>query len=302
VLDRRRAQAALRIGGLLLVIAWLFSGRLQAALPFWLPFAILAATEVEFIVRGWRESHRRIAPASSNMLERRLPGAADADLGWVELEGEDGEAVLLPAPPRTRRRSRLLPGVVGVGVAVALFSLALHVDRRGTWASLPRAAQARAEARFEAEASVIAGRRVTIRCDVTYSFTGVGSDAAGVAFPRRALAYLEPNVCRSLYNIAFEDKTGARDAAAWAVTVLAHEATHLRGIRDEAQTECFALQDGVALGTRLGLEPGLARALMREQLDRDLSDTSVARLDYRLPAGCRNGGALDRRPADSSFP
>ena len=47
------------------------------------------------------------------------------------------------------------------------------------------------------------------------------------------------------------------------LTVLAHEATHLRGIRNEAETECYALQEGVALGRALGLDQDTARALMR---------------------------------------
>ncbi len=41
---------------------------------------------------------------------------------------------------------------------------------------------------------------------------------------------------------------------------------------------------------------------MEAQLARDLSDESVARLDYRLPPGCRNGGSLDLRPDDQRFP
>ena len=41
---------------------------------------------------------------------------------------------------------------------------------------------------------------------------------------------------------------------------------------------------------------------MRAQRDHDLSDESVQRLDYRLPEGCRNGGSLDLRPNDPSFP
>ena len=105
-----------------------------------------------------------------------------------------------------------------------------------------------------------------------------------------------------LYRVAFEHEVGSRDEAAFAITVLAHEATHLRGIRNEAETECAALQEGVRLGERLGLDSAAARALMRFQRDRDLSDASIARLDYRLPAECRNGGALDLRPDDPSFP
>ena len=141
-----------------------------------------------------------------------------------------------------------------------------------------------------------------VECDDTYAFTGAGVDAAGVAFIPRALAYLEPAVCRSLYRIAFEKKVGQRDDAAFAITVLAHEATHLRGVRNEAETECRALQEGVELGRRLGLDATTARELMEAQRARDLSDVSVARLDYRLPAECRNGGSLDLRPSDPRFP
>ena len=53
---------------------------------------------------------------------------------------------------------------------------------------------------------------------------------------------------------------------------------------------------------RLGLDEATARALMETQLARDLSDASVARLDYRLPAECKNGGSLDLRPNDPQFP
>jgi hypothetical protein len=302
VVDRRRAQAALRVGGLLLVIAWLFSGRLQAALPFWLPFAILAAAEAEFVLRGWRQGRGESgATPSGEMLQRRLPGVADADLGWVEATAEDGTTVLVPAPPRVRRRSAL-PLVAGLAIAVALFAWASRVDRRDSWSGYTAAEQARAESAFSAVAARIAGRPVRVRCDDGYAYTGPGSDAAGVAFPRRFLAYLEPQICRTLYRIRFDGKLGAHDDAAFAITVLAHEATHLRGIRNEAETECFAIQEGVGVGERLGVKPGTAHSLMRLQLDRDLSDDSVARLDYRLPAACRNGGTLDLRPADSAFP
>ncbi len=84
--------------------------------------------------------------------------------------------------------------------------------------------------------------------------------------------------------------------------MLAHEATHLRGVRNEAETECFALQEGVALGRRLGLDEETARTLMEAQRARVLSDASVARLDYRLPEECRNGSELDLRPDDPRFP
>ena len=295
---RNRAQTGVRVAGLGFVVLWLLSGRLQETIPFWLPFAILAATEIEFVVRGIRE--RRHGPVG-RPASRRLPGADDADLGWVETVDEDGAPVLVPAAPRELRRSHL-PVVLVLITALLLFVFAYRVDRGAGWPSVPAAQRARAEQRYSTEASEIAHRSAIVRCDDAYAFTGVGSDAAGVAFIPRGLAYLEPSVCRSLYRITFEHRVGPRDDAAFAVTVLAHEATHLRGVRNEAVTECFALQEGVKLGQRLGLDGGTARALMRSQRDRDLSDDSVARLDYRLPPGCRNGGSLDLRPGDPTFP
>ena len=76
---------------------WLLSDRLQASIPFWLPFAILAATEIEFVVRGVLERRHGVEPTPAS---RRLPGADDADLGWVETIDEEGEPVLVPAAPR----------------------------------------------------------------------------------------------------------------------------------------------------------------------------------------------------------
>jgi hypothetical protein len=295
---RERVQAAARVAALVFVVAWLLSDGLEAAIPFWLPFVALAAMELEFVARGIRERRQGPAPRPA---DRRLPGADDADLGWVETVDEEGEPVLVAAPPRPRRGSRL-PLILVIVIGVALFAYAYRVDSNAGWPSVSKANQARAERLFTAEAARIARHPVTVRCDDGYAYTGVGSDAAGVAFIPRKLAYLEPTICRSLYRIAFEHEVGARDDAAFAVTVLAHEATHLRGITNEAETECYALQEGVRLGERLGLASGTARDLMVAQRNTDLSDTSISRLDYRLPKGCRNGGSLDLRPNDPSFP
>jgi hypothetical protein len=297
-LSRDGLQNAARVGALAFVVVWLFSSRLQGEIPFWLPFAVLATMELELLVRGLREGRREPVPRP---VEKRLPGSDDADLGWIETVDDEGEPVLVAAPPRARRRSRL-PVLAVLVVGVALFAYAYRVDREAGWTSLSQPARATAQQRFTAEAARIARKPVRVLCDEDYTFTGTGSDAAGVAFIPRGLAYLEPTVCRSLYRIAFEHHVGARDDAAFAIAVLAHEATHLRGVANEAETECYALQEGVRLGERLGLSPGTARDLMRAQLDRDLSDETIQRVDYRLPPGCHNGGSLDLRPGDSSFP
>ncbi len=145
---RQRAQVAVRGGGLVLVLAWLLSTRLQAAIPFWLPFLILAATELEFVVRGIRESRSVRTEPRLAVLERRLPGQHDADLGWVETTGEDGEPILVPAPPAPRRRSHGLAFAVGTAIAIVLFVAAFRVDTRETWSSLAPETRAKSERRF----------------------------------------------------------------------------------------------------------------------------------------------------------
>ena len=63
VISRARAQSAARVGALCFVVLWLLSDQLQAAIPFWLPFAILAATEIEFVVRGMLERRHGVEPS-----------------------------------------------------------------------------------------------------------------------------------------------------------------------------------------------------------------------------------------------
>jgi hypothetical protein len=296
---RRRAQAAIRAVLLLFVVAWLFSERLRVWIPFWLPFAVLLLTEAEFLFRGLRES-RRAAPAASSdeVLDRRRPGADDADLGWLD------EELGIPAPRRERERHprRLLAYLGGAVGVIALFVLAQRSEEQARWSGLSAERRAEAQELFSSEASRIARRAVRVDCDESYTFTGVATDAAGVAFISRGLALLAPDVCRTLHDLAYDGKVRSREDAAWALTVLAHEAVHLRGVRDEALTECFAVQEGVALGRRLGLDEADARALMRAQLERSSAPRDLSRLEYRPPPECRDGGELDLRPADPEFP
>ena len=67
-------------------------------------------------------------------------------------------------------------------------------------------------------------------------------------------------------------------------------------------TECLALQEGVRLAVRLGLDEPRARALMGAELDRRLAERSVIRAAYALPTGCKDGGSLDLHRDDPRFP
>lgn len=87
-------------------------------------------------------------------------------------------------------------------------------------------------------------------------------------------------------------------AAVSGIVTLAHESWHLRGILNEAQTQCYAVQTTEAVARRLGLKPADARIVA----------VRVARDDARSPEGeyhssqCRPGGAYDLRPGTADWP
>ena len=293
--DRATLQGAVRAAALVVVVAWLFSDDVRAWVPVWIPVVLLLAAEIEFVLRGRREAQRPATP-------RVPPGPEDADLGFGELVEDEHGIRLLPPPARPERRSRRRGWVVGAVLAAVVVLFAVRSDRATTWGALPGDARARAEARFTAEASRIAGRPVRIRCDESYAFTGAGSDTLGIAFPGSRLAYLDPSICRALYDLAFAGKESGGEQVADALVVLAHEAVHLRGERREGVTECLALQEAGPLAVRLGLAEATARRALRTAYDRRLAERNVIRAAYALPTGCRDGGSLDRRPDDERFP
>jgi hypothetical protein len=109
--------------------------------------------------------------------------------------------------------------------------------------------------------------------------------AEGVAAIGGEIAFLVPERCYDLYRLAFEDEVRGSQTGR-AIAVLAHEAWHLHGVRDEGTTECRALQSGVGLGQRLGLSEETARRLMRQQLTENALREGEA-LEYRVSADCR---------------
>ena len=180
------------------------------------------------------------------------------------------------------------------------FVLFVLLPERG-WDGLEQAEQARTEARLSAEAARIAGHTANVRCDAEGKAVGVVQHADGVAEVGGSNAFLTPDLCHRLHRLAFDDDEGAFSQTARAIAVLAHEAWHLRGERDEGVTNCFAFQSGVQLGRRLGLSEETAARMMRQQLA-DNARYARSAPEYLVPGECRNGGRLDLDPANSRFP
>ena len=279
----------LRVGLAAFVLAWTFDVfGVRATVPIWLPFLIALGLELQLFLGALRA-----APAESRAVGR-LPQPVDLErYGYRDEEDDE----LVYGPPRRRPFTRLL---AGVGVIAALAGVAwLSVDRGG-WEGLNSDTRAAATVRFSAEGSRIVGRPVEIRCDEGGDYVGAVQHADGVAAIGGDLAYLTPERCYDLYRLAFEGDVSFSQTAR-ALAVLAHEAWHLRGERNEGVTECYALQSGVALGRRLGLRAETARQMMRQQLAENQLRARGS-VEYLVPPECRDGGPLDLDPTSSEFP
>jgi len=320
----------LRVGLVVFVLAWIFGPyALRSAVPIWLPFLIALGLELNYFVgalrpapaqradRGPQTSDRERYGYGEDTEELLLVRDGDKEL-WIPYSGETEEelnAVIAEARERPEEEApaavaadpayrrprpplrRFLAGLVLIGSLAAVFWV---VEARTGWNGLDSSTRAEAAARFSEEASRVAGKPVTIRCDEAGDYVGAVQHADGVAAVGGSLAYLTPERCFDLYRLAFKGEVRPNQTAR-ALAVLAHEAWHLRGVSDEGTTECYALQTGVETGQRLGLSAATARQMMRRQLVENAlrGEASPA---YRVPPDCRDGGSLDLRPNTARFP
>jgi hypothetical protein len=315
-----------------LIVAWFFLPELQNAIPIWIPFVGVVALELHFLVTGLREgSSRHTRPGRGPQpgdvsdyggeewlepvlvridgVDVWLPATGKTDAELLELVEEARERLRRGEPaveppimrPRRSRRRRLLARLEGVAVVVAAgVALFVLLPERG-WKGLEREQQLRTERLLARQAAAIAGHEVEVRCDAKGEAVGVVQHSEGLAEVGGRRAYLTPAICFRLHRLAYEDDEGSFAQTARAIAVLAHEAWHLRGVRDEGVTNCYAFQSGVELGRRLGLSEATAADMMRQQLAENAiyGRSSPA---YLVPSECRDGGELDLSPRTSVFP
>jgi len=295
----------LRVALVAFVVFWLFGpDAFRSAVPIWLVFLVALGLEVQFFVTGLRGSPEQDPPdRGPQAVDRERYGYGedededvwDVDLEELDEEEEEDEEFAVAEPRRPLRRF-----VVGLAVIAAVGAALWLVESSRGWDALDEKTQAKAETRFSAEASRIAAKPVTVRCDESGRHVGAVQHADGAATVGGRLAYLTPERCLQLYRLAFEGDSASSQTGR-AIAVLSHEAWHLRGVADEATTECYALQTGVELGRRLGLSEGTARRLMRQQLAEN-AGRSGASFEYRVTSECRDGGRLDLDAGRSHFP
>jgi len=179
----------------------------------------------------------------------------------------------------------------------------------------PHRALERDEARLANVAAAIAGRDVDIACPGTLAtLTEVSAQDGSVVFSPEGKpadeAKLSGGTCKTLRRFIHGGVSGlgclSRHGAcpveirevAIAVNVLSHEAWHLAGVRDEAATQCYALQNNADTAMRLGASEDDARAIAGFIL-REVQPALPA--DYRT-RDWFEGGPLDLHPDRPSWP
>jgi hypothetical protein len=309
-----RVLRRLRLVLIVALVVWFFSPPdLRDEVPLWLPFVAVLALEAQFVVSSWRSGAPLVSrddphPALEDRHrygDGRLPewAIAEDDEGtrhWVDISEDEEEVAPEPptAPPHRRRVARAL--VEAAAVLAAVGGLYLLLERPG-WDDLGAAAQRSAEAQMSLEASRVAGKPVRIECDTSGRHVGAVRHADGVATVGGDLAYLTPELCYALERLTAHGEVTSFSQTARAIAVLAHEAWHLRGVSNEGRTECFALQSGVRVARRLGLDEETARRMMRSQLVANQLH-GAATAEYVVPASCVNRGPLDLSPSVDRFP
>lgn len=296
---RRRARLfrRARIAVLALVVAYFFLPyEWQAAIPVWLLFVAALGLEVDFFVGGYLQQRRGRAAATN---PDRGPQQRDlSDLGsWDWWDGD--EATVLPVPPTPRFQPLHVAEAVAVVALVA--GILFYASRPQGWDAVSSSGRARTEAAMSREATKIAGHEAQVGCDSSGAYVGFVQDADGLAFVGGDQAYVTPSICNTLYQLAIKHRVQSFSRTARAIAVLGHESSHLRGVHKEGLANCYGFQSGVEIGIDFGLSEKTARAMMREQLATNASDSGT-NVQYRVPGECRDGGSADLHSRSPDFP
>ena len=185
--------------------------------------------------------------------------------------------------------------------AFPLFSVALLV-LAGAGFLTPWFLRVRLEARLADAASVIVGRRVQVHCQsFGEAFVDVGAELGFVAFgpdgvpEPRTLIKREP--CAALRDYLRSDRSAPSREQIVAVHTLTHEAIHMSGVTNEAETECLAMQRDAEMARLLGADRSDARALA---LSYWTSVYPQMPTPYRS-SSCGPGGELDVGSPDAPW-
>lgn len=177
-------------------------------------------------------------------------------------------------------------------------------------AGAPSASQSRIVPRFERVAARLASQpRVEVRCwsrrdwrrllreEHELSISRIDTRAVGVtSLPARRIN-LRGDVCLRLAALAAGRRSARELLDAFALLVFAHESQHAAGVAAEAAADCRGMQTMSAAGVLLGIPRAYA-----ERLAQDYWKAYPRQPRIYVSRACRDGGALDMRPASHRWP
>lgn len=111
-------------------------------------------------------------------------------------------------------------------------------------------------------------------------------------------AHLRRNVCHDLWSYAHGGQANPSRGEVIAVHIVTHEAMHINGYRNEAETECMAVQLNHLVAEKLGASPFQARKLQTQYYELYYPNQ---RTDY-VSGACNEGGAMDIDAERTEFP
>ena len=175
-------------------------------------------------------------------------------------------------------------------IAVLLYA----ASRPRGWDAVSAKRQAQTETILSDEASKIARHPVSVTCDDKGEFVGFVQDADGLAEVGGDQAFLTPEICDTLYQLAFKHRVQSFPRTARAIAVLAHESWHLRGEATRASRTATASRAASRSGRTSASRESRARAMMREQFATNASDSGS---NSRVPRSERLPQRRPVRPA-----
>jgi hypothetical protein len=161
-------------------------------------------------------------------------------------------------------------------------------------AATPTYLRHREEDKLSAVASQLAGAHSTVHCQTFGQvFFQVGGELGFVKYGPGGVPDHHTTImhgpCSALRSYLHSNKRRPSDDEVVAVHVLTHESMHMRGITNEADAECAAVQRDEETAQLLGADPASARLLARLYW---LEDYPRMPTSYTSP-DCHPGGALD---------
>ncbi len=184
-------------------------------------------------------------------------------------------------------------------LVVGLIAVHAYRNRSG-----PRPSPEELHHQLVAAASSISGVAAGVRCQ-TYDESKLDRDDdkiigfvrpwyEGVLEHYTVIKYAQ---CEALADFVAAHGRHADFAEVVAVHALTHESMHMRGIRDEAQAECAAMQRDAGMARILGASDDDARDLAHRYWTDGYPGMPV---DYRTP-DCAPGAALDEHRPDAPW-